>query len=150
MRQSQRGKAPPDPTEKKLLTHHQLARKRKRSARLAAKGRNPLERTTLYPPPMTTAATPPRPYRREATRGLGRREEIWWSQPFPFSSCLNQQCVMRSAEQCRRADGNSTSRQASGVRHPLAKPLCKYAAVPCGLRIRFLHPPRRTVTRHQP
>ena len=30
--QSQRGKAPPDPTEKKLLTHHQIARNRKRDA----------------------------------------------------------------------------------------------------------------------
>ena len=37
--QSQRGKAPPDPTEKKLLTHHQIARKRKRRARLAGEAR---------------------------------------------------------------------------------------------------------------
>ena len=56
--QSQRGKAPPDPTEKKLLTHHQIARNKKRSARLAAVGRKQLERTTLYPPPMTTDARP--------------------------------------------------------------------------------------------
>ena len=34
-----RNRAPPDPTEKRLLTHHHYARNRKRSARLAAEGR---------------------------------------------------------------------------------------------------------------
>ena len=66
--QSQRGKAPPNPTEKKLLTHHQIARNRKRSARLAAEGRKQFARTTLYPPPLTTAATQRRPYRGACRR----------------------------------------------------------------------------------
>ena len=69
MRGAEEG-APPDPTEKQLLTHHQIARKRKRSARLAGEARKPLERTTLYPPPMTAARTHGRPYRRGATGGV--------------------------------------------------------------------------------
>ena len=45
--QSQRGKAPPNPTEKKLLTHHQIARKEKRASR----GRRPLTVITDNPLP---------------------------------------------------------------------------------------------------
>ena len=48
----------PTRREKKLLPNHQNARKKKRNARLAGEARKQLERTTLYPPPMTRAATP--------------------------------------------------------------------------------------------
>ena len=112
MGQSQRGKAPPDPTEKKLLTHHQIARNRKRSARLAAIAAN-----SYKGQPSTLRQRRPRLPRRgrivAKRQGAGAEVERkggggqWTSY---FSLCLNQQCVMRSTEWGRRA-GNTSAKQ---------------------------------------
>ena len=95
--QSQRGKAPPDPTEKKLLTHHQVAHKRKRSARLAGEARKQLQKKQPGEPTTNDDRRPQRrSYRRECDKWLGFRGAA--TMHVPFSPCLNQKCMMRSTE----------------------------------------------------
>ena len=64
--QIQRGNAPPNPTEKKLLTHHQIARNRKRSARLARLERSGNSRRPRSP--QTVIRDNPLPSDKDASR----------------------------------------------------------------------------------